>query len=101
MKVYELLLAFDKIGLLKPMSQVGLLPSHLTKWMHIYAFYLEHADMSCLEISFYFQNATKTTIYRALLFMSQEIKWSFRNCGTQMSEKCCTFVSEFLKKLTR
>ena len=84
MKVYELLLAFEKIGLLKPMSYVGLLPSHLTKWMQIYAFSLEHPEMSYVEVANYFQDATKSTIGRALSFMNQDVKWSSRNCGTQM-----------------
>ena len=75
MKVYKLLLTFEKIGLLKPMSRVGLLPSHLTKWMDIYAFSMEHPDMSYVEVSNNFQGATKSTIGRALSFMNQEIMW--------------------------
>lgn len=95
MKVYKLLLAFEKIGLLKPMCHVGLLPSHLMKWMDIYAFSLEHPDMSYVEVSNNFNGATKSTIGRALSFMNQEIKWSSRNYGTQISKKSRTFAPSF------
>lgn len=72
MTIYQCLLELDELGYLKPLITNGIISSHLVQWMEIEAHALTHPHESLAEISYHF-SGTKSTIFRALSFMNQQL----------------------------
>lgn len=72
MTVYQCLLHLNELGYLKPLIKKGVISSHFVQWMEIESYALEHPHDSLAEISYNF-SGTKSTVFRALVFMNQPL----------------------------
>ena len=67
---YEFLLAKKSSGELKTLFALGL-PVSLLQWMDIYAYHLEHPELSQFQVALHF-NVSKKTIWRVYQLLNQQ-----------------------------
>ena len=72
MTVYQCLLELDELGYLKPLIRKGVISVHFIQWMEIAKMKEDNPEASYCKISCR-TSGTKTTIFRALSFMNQQL----------------------------
>ena len=70
--VYDFLCDKKQSGELTIWFSIGLLPTHLTQWLDIYAYHCAHPELSQLKVAVKLR-ASRKTIWRAYRFMSQSL----------------------------
>lgn len=72
MTYYDFLLAKRASGELKTLFALGL-PVHLALWMEIYAYHLNHPELSQHQMALIFETSQKT-IWKVYCFLNQSIE---------------------------
>ena len=72
MTKYQILLAVKQSGIMKPLSQEFMLPTQWESWMEIYAYMLDHPEMSQDDVAYDF-HISQHKVSCAYTFMNQKI----------------------------